>query len=1116
MKSAVGWNVRGIGTDARETAREAARRAGVSVGEWLNTVIADAAGDDSPGSYRGERREETGFSAIHGHLDELAARLGRTSLGSRSGSRNEAGEDLAGLEAWLSGLSKELARCSEETPQRVAEAINRLNGRIESLIASGSTVAREFQRRVADVDDALEDFDDEPGRAKFPRRSSEDSRAEIRARQRRLDEARMSRRHAEEFDEDDLPPRASTRASEESRAEIRARQRRLDETRMSRRRVEEFDEDDELPPRVTARTANLERQLSTLTRQLETMKKPYEFDAAVSALRADLGRIGDALSQAMPRCALDALEAQVQALGDRVDRGRERGADAAALASIEQRLSKLNDLLSRMTPAENIGGLQAAMDALADKVDALSSGQPNTAALRHIETAVVELRRITERVASGDALAGLAGEVRTLAERMDRFSAETDRNDGISALERRLEELSRSVEHRVTELSRSVDARSAETDAGTARLEAMIGKLMGELQRIDAGHHNQAALDHIAGQIGALAARVSASDSRLDSIEMIERGVADLFMQIEDARTNVPDTTHVQRDLADLRLTQAESDRRLQEMLRSVHDGIDRLAERLVTIETSRRAAEQAPAPAVAPARAPVAPPVMPPAVISPVLVEVAPLPPAVIAAPPSPPPRPQVPPPPVAPPVQVSRPAAPPAPPIRPAIDPSLPADHPLEPGSAGRSRVATPAERIAASEAVLAPLKTNSTAEAGEKANFIAAARRAAQAAAAEGPNAGVKGAVGTPEAAANDESGETFSRFKRPLFMSIAAGVMVVGATHVALTTLNNGSFYDTRQVASTVPARVESAKIEAAPAAPAAKPAAPGGIQLFDPNAVTSSTAGHTPLAPQDVAANNARGDVTGSLPKAGDNAALGVPGAPAGADSLPASIGTQGLRAAAAAGQPAAQYEIGIRYAEGRGVAQNFVESARWLEKAAAQGLAPAQYRLGSFYEKGTGVKKDLEAARRLYTASADKGNARAMHNLAVLHAEGIDGKPEYKIAFNWFRKAAGHGIADSQYNLGILFARGIGVEQNLAESYKWFALAAQQGDQDAGRKRDDVAGRLDAQSLVAAKLAAQTFTIDPQPEEATIVKVPPGGWDQPVSAGTPEPTPSKRKPAQRI
>ena len=103
-----------------------------------------------------------------------------------------------------------------------------------------------------------------------------------------------------------------------------------------------------------------------------------------------------------------------------------------------------------------------------------------------------------------------------------------------------------------------------------------------------------------------------------------------------------------------------------------------------------------------------------------------------------------------------------------------------------------------------------------------------------------------------------------------------------------------------------------------------------------------------------------------------------------------------------------------------------------------------------------------------------------MHNLAVLYAEGIDGKPDYKAAAEWFRKAADYGVADSQYNLGILYARGIGVRANLAESYNWFALAAASGDSDAAKKRDEVAARLDQQSLAAAKLAAQTFVAEPR------------------------------------
>ena len=98
-------------------------------------------------------------------------------------------------------------------------------------------------------------------------------------------------------------------------------------------------------------------------------------------------------------------------------------------------------------------------------------------------------------------------------------------------------------------------------------------------------------------------------------------------------------------------------------------------------------------------------------------------------------------------------------------------------------------------------------------------------------------------------------------------------------------------------------------------------------------------------------------------------------------------------------------------------------------------------------------------------------------------------------ASQWFRKAAERGVADSQFNLGILYARGIGVEQNLAESYKWFSLAAAQGDADAGRKREDVAKRLDAQSLAAAKLAIQTFMVEPQPDDAINVPAPAGGWD---------------------
>ena len=86
------------------------------------------------------------------------------------------------------------------------------------------------------------------------------------------------------------------------------------------------------------------------------------------------------------------------------------------------------------------------------------------------------------------------------------------------------------------------------------------------------------------------------------------------------------------------------------------------------------------------------------------------------------------------------------------------------------------------------------------------------------------------------------------------------------------------------------------------------------------------------------------------------------------------------------------------------------------------------------------------------------------------------------------------------------------MEQNLPESYKWFALAAAQGDHDAAKKRDDVAARLDPQSLAAAKLAVQTWTAEPQPEEATTVKAPAGGWDKVPTAQPAKPKPRPAAP----
>ena len=448
------------------------------------------------------------------------------------------------------------------------------------------------------------------------------------------------------------------------------------------------------------------------------------------------------------------------------------------------------------------------------------------------------------------------------------------------------------------------------------------------------------------------------------------------------------------------------------------------------------------------------------------------------------------------------------PAPPLKPAaawaqkpqpVDPNLAADHPLEPGSGipARRVVAPPAERIATAEpaagAAKSAPKTGLT-------DFIAAARRAAQAATPSlSPN------KSTAEGKETPEGGKSLAQRMRSLLPGASVLLLALG------------SFYAVVNPYTPLPKPgVSEAPTEQSQPA---TPALAGLVHTIE--SVSAAPPQLTRLAPDErrsplpTPASRADGtEVTGSLPTLPEGPssshalvpALPLPQqAPQLSDKLPPS-----LHKAAAVGNPAAEYEVALRHLEGRGVPQSSEEAARWLDRAARSGLVPAQFRLGSLYEKGHGVKKNRDAARALYLTAAENGNAKAMHNLAVLYAEGIAGKPDYQAAALWFRKAASHGIADSQYNLGILYARGAGVEQNLAESYKWFSLAAAQGDKESTNKREDIGARLDPQALMAAQLAVQTFVVEPQPEEATNVRVPEGGWDRP-SVGTSPAAPAKKR-----
>jgi len=293
-------------------------------------------------------------------------------------------------------------------------------------------------------------------------------------------------------------------------------------------------------------------------------------------------------------------------------------------------------------------------------------------------------------------------------------------------------------------------------------------------------------------------------------------------------------------------------------------------------------------------------------------------------------------------------------------------------------------------------------------------------------------------------------------------------------------------------------------EAPPADVPAVAAAPAAPVATDPVAATDTV--------RAAAANGVAAPETdlAFAPPSGVSASFGEPPAdaagfkPAEAGNAPSNliaslppegVGPMALRSAAASGNPAAEFLVGVKYTEGNGVPPDLSKAAVWYQKAADKGLAPAQYRLASLYEKGRGVDKDVPKAKAWYTKAAEAGNAKAMHNLAVLFAEGGGGQPDYAAAANWFEQAANFGVKDSLFNLGILYAGGIGVDKDLVASYKWFAIAADQGDPEAAKRRDDVANMMDQETLANARLAVEQFALKTPVPAANKVTMEPGWSD---------------------
>ncbi len=1046
-------------------------------------------------------RVEATFRDLDSRLREIAQRLDRNEneLSARS---------MPEIERIDGNLAAILARLDADTADR-----GRMSERRETPPRDGSRPGRATRDAIADITQRQADLDQtEVNRASLLRGTSYPSIGQAQREQR---PAHANARGVGAAD----PDFDAMTALQDAFARLTERmETRLDEA--VRARSTRSQDDD-----ISA----LKSGIATLGERLDVIRQQNEVDRAASddrddidALRNEIAALQVGLTKLAPQSAIATLEQAVRELGGQIEDSRQDGVSDAVLApldrlrqevrqalesqdlrttvdSVEQQLRAVATRIERIEgQALDINGLQDQVGEvrelmrtaahhfqaaerleveiahLGSRVERLSDAPPRSA-VRDLELAVNEIRTMLVEFSPESALREVSKQLGGIVGRIDALEEQ------LVAPVAMFDDFARRIEQANSSLAeRLIKAMPRTTDLGS--IEGMIGDLSGKLDGIKSASGDIVALgglvrglaaqieearlpnadakilDGLETQVGRLAERLDRSDASLDAITSVERLVRDLFQQIDETRIATIDAAEtaarsaaqealrvalvspaiageeasaratrvveqVGQELSEFRKAQQVSEKRVHSTLLALNDTLERMVDRMVVdAEGGRLVAALAPVAEV------------PAASTNQVAV--------------TPEPRPQ--------------------PPVAIAVPTQSAAPDPV------RAAPAKSADKVQPASTKAAPPVEISRPTMGEPmpdvSPLIAAARRAAQAAqnSASAASKDAETKARTETAAGKPAASGWTSKFrqKRPVLLSVASVVLLLGALQIVR--MSEGEHSTEEIVATAAPEPTEDAFTPNA-SVPTTAVTPPPPAAAASPAASTSDVPPASTAAPAAKAtASLLSGDTTRTETIAPATTAFGQ------SDKAPKQLPTT-LRDLADRGDPVAQYEIGARFADGRGLARDAKSATAWFERSARQGYAPAEYRLGSIYEKGNGAPTDATQAIAWYEKAANHGNVRAMHNLAVMAAEGGAGKPDYTRAATWFTKAAEHGVRDSQYNLAILYARGLGLTQDLSQSYTWFSIAAAQGDADAGKKRDEVAAKLDAGKLAAAKAAADTF-----------------------------------------
>ena len=497
MRFGVPWSLKGIRPEARETAEAAARRAGMPLGEWFNSVIiqqAEQEGVQSPplAAYDSDGGD---LATVNQRLDDLSRRV----------------EQLA-----RTGPAAYAPKRSRNEPDPLKEQMVRVGCRLDEFASVPPPPAMPSVQLPPSLDRAV---------------------AEIAARQRMLNgnaapapwqqsQAAMAARPPAPLP---LPAQDLSGLEDQLRNitnQIETLRQPGVEQAINALR-EELGEigrtlSDALPRRALDA---IEKQIQDLNQRIAEGRQAGVDAGALGGIEHGLAEVRDALRGLTPAENLIGFTDAVAGLAHKIDLIVAQR-DPATLAQLESAITTLREMTNHIASNETVRGLAAQVQALGEKIESMASAGTGGDALNHLEHRLAAISdALAERAQSGAAVPPrLEALVQSLTDKMEQIQSSRGNGDAFGHLEDRIvrlvEKLDASdsrlghlegIERGLGDLLIHIEDMRANKDAGGLRAQGAPGvdDLKHDIAR------TQDALEAVHGTLGHV----------VDRLAMIEKDI---------------------------------------------------------------------------------------------------------------------------------------------------------------------------------------------------------------------------------------------------------------------------------------------------------------------------------------------------------------------------------------------------------------------------------------------------------------------------------------------------------------------------------------------------------------------------------------------------------------